>query len=339
MAQPASESLPFQPLRRSVYTPRELFDGFDPARHESWAGTRDFLTYQWFVRTGRNMPVDSDDATLRALHDSSLTFELGSLIAGRRVAAIMGGHRMSRDSAEYLAIAQLARDLARRDMLVLSGGGPGAMEAAHLGAELARHPDAALSAAVGSLSAQPDMPAIGGVVRPDGSADLALVEAAHAWFAPAWELSSSLHDRTESLSIPTWHYGHEPTTPFASKIAKLFQNSIREDGLLTIARQGIVFTQGSGGTLHEVFQDAEQNFYAAGAEYFSPMVFLDVDYWTRVLPVVPLMNALFATASEEVRRSFGELVLVTDDIAAAAAHLDAFSVGPGEPLAATPRSA
>ena len=36
----------------------------------------------------------------------------------------------------------------------------------------------------------------------------------------------------ESLAIPTWVYGSEPSTPFASAYAKYFQNSIREEALV-----------------------------------------------------------------------------------------------------------
>jgi len=85
-----------------------------------------------------------------------------------------------------------------------------------------------------------------------------------------------------------------------------------------------VFTQGSAGTLHEVFQDAEQNFYATGGGVFSPMVFLDTEYWTKTLPVHQLVNALFATADRAIVGEFEKLVLVTDDIHEAAEHLDAF---------------
>ena len=94
-------------------------------------------------------------------------------------------------------------------------------------------------------------------------------------------------------------YGWEPTTVFAADIGKYFQNSIREDGLLAAATHGIVFAEGSAGTLQEVFQDAAQNFYRsfpappeAGSGIFSPMVFLG-DYWTTdpdADPTVPMPN-------------------------------------------------
>ncbi|HEY4224602.1 MAG TPA: hypothetical protein VGM70_02190 [Pseudolysinimonas sp.] len=320
--------LPFQPIRNAVYTAEELFADYRASEVASYERTMDFRTYQWFVTTGRSTPIDPYAAMMRALHDSSVTFDVGSVIRDRRVVGIMGGHQLPRDSEAYRSIAELGRDLARRDMLVCTGGGPGAMEAGHLGAALSAHPDAELEAAIATLRAMPSMPTLTGIVAPDGTRDEKLVRIAHDWFAPAWAMSRAIVNPAASLSIPTWHYGHEPTTPFATHIAKLFQNSIREDGLLTIARQGIVFTQGSAGTLHEVFQDAEQNFYATdsrgGGSLFSPMIFLDTEYWTKTLPVHQLIDALFSTAEPSVVKRFQELVLVTDDIHEAADHLDAF---------------
>lgn len=325
---PADPGLPFQPIRNSVYTAAELFAGFDPGTPGSYAATMDFRSYRWFVRTGRSTPIEPYAAMMRALHDSSVTLDMGAVIADRRVVGIMGGHQLPRNSAAYRRIAELGRDLARRGMLVCTGGGPGAMEAGHLGATLSGHADIRLENTIAVLAAMPTMPTLSEIVAPDGMADPELVQTAQDWFAPAWELSRSIVDPVASLSIPTWHYGHEPTSPFASHIAKLFQNSIREDGLLTVARQGIVFTRGSAGTLHEVFQDAEQNFYASGGALFSPMIFLDSEYWTTALPVHRLLRALFATAAPEVMARFDELVLVTDDIREAAEHLDRFEASP-----------
>jgi predicted Rossmann-fold nucleotide-binding protein len=326
-------SLPFQPIRTTVYSAAELFHGFGPASPGSYARTMDFRSYEWFVRTGRSNPVEPYAAMMRALHDSSVTLDVGSVIADRRVVGIMGGHQLPRDSTAYRSVASLGRDLARRDMLVCTGGGPGAMEAGHLGATLSQHPEAQLDMTIAVLAEMPSMPRLGEIVAADGTPDHRLVRVAQDWFAPAWELSRAIVAPVVSLSIPTWHYGHEPTSPFATHIAKLFQNSIREDGLLTVARQGIVFTQGSAGTLHEVFQDAEQNFYATGAEFFSPMVFLDSEYWTKTLPVHQLIRSLFARATPEVKKRFDELVLITDDVREAADHLDRFEATPS-PLAA-----
>lgn len=323
-----SGAVPFDAGRRDVYAPEELYAGFDPAQPATFGSTPDFASLRWYVATGSGTPMDTHDAVRRAIHDAHVTSGLGGIIARRRVVGIMGGHQLPRDADDYGQVAILARDLTRRGMLVCSGGGPGAMEAAHLGAALAAHPDAALATTLAALGQVPRMPDLLGIIGTDGAPDPALVEEAGEWFAPAWVASRGIADPQDSLSIPTWHFGHEPTSPFATRIAKLFHNAVREDGLLTIARQGLVFTRGSAGTLQEVFQDAQQNYYARHPEHFSPMVFLDRDYWTHGMPVAPLLDALFATARPDVRAAAGRLLLMTDDIGEAAAFLEAFRATP-----------
>ena len=51
-----------------------------------------------------------------------------------RIVGIMGGHSLLRTDRAYIAVARLALTLTQRGFLVVTGGGPGAMEAAHLGA-------------------------------------------------------------------------------------------------------------------------------------------------------------------------------------------------------------
>jgi predicted Rossmann-fold nucleotide-binding protein len=94
-----------------------------------------------------------------------------------------------------------------------------------------------------------------------------------------------------SLGIPTWLYGHEPPTVFATHIAKYFANSVREEGLLAIAHHGVVFSPGSAGTIQEIFQDACQNHYQSFL-FASPMIFLGKRFWTEEKPVFPLLERL-----------------------------------------------
>ena len=196
------------------------------------------------------------------------------------------------------------------------------MEAGHLGAALANSNDADLDSALSRLGAYPVVPDLGKIVDSDGPADPRLVEEACAWFTPAFELARSIPTPCASLAIPTWHYGHEPPTPFATHIAKYFQNSIREDGLVAIARQGIVCMEGKAGTIQEIFQDSVQNYYHMSGE-FSPMVLFGVEYWTTTYPVVGVLKQLFAP-------DFAKYVLVTDDVEAAAGFIERFPVSTGE---------
>ncbi len=112
------------------------------------------------------------------------------------------------------------------------------------------------------------------------------------WLSTAWQVRSRFPNRGyESLGIPTWLYGHEPSTPFATHIAKYFDNSIREDGILTLATGGIIYTPGSAGTLQEIFQEAVQNHYQSFG-FSSPMVFLGRQFWTEELPAYNFLEEL-----------------------------------------------
>jgi hypothetical protein len=123
-----------------------------------------------------------------------------------------------------------------------------------------------------------------------------------------------------SLGIPTWLYGHEPSTPFATHIAKFFENSIREDSILTLAFGGIVYTPGSAGTMQEIFQDAVQNHYLSFG-FSSPMIFLGSRFWTEEMPVYPLLESL------EERGKYKNLRLgLTDDIGVVVEVLERFSM-------------
>ena len=85
--------------------------------------------------------------------------------------------------------------------------------------------------------------------------------------------------------------------------------------LLGLASQGIVFAPGRAGTLQEVFQDAAQNYYAGKDGIFSPMVFFNTDFfWTKTLPIKPLLESLFKLGGSDIEKKFNENVLFSDDI-------------------------
>ena len=62
---------------------------------------------------------------------------------------------MRRDDPVFQQVAYLCRDLARRGFVIATGGGPGAMEAANLGAHFAELKDTELDAALEVLAAAP----------------------------------------------------------------------------------------------------------------------------------------------------------------------------------------
>ena len=99
--------------------------------------TIDAVVYAW-TRTSRS-PGSLKELLAQALHDSSIDDALQEFVAGRRSVGIMGGHALTREDPAYAEAAHLAHQLAGTGLTVATGGGPGAMEAANLGARLADH--------------------------------------------------------------------------------------------------------------------------------------------------------------------------------------------------------
>jgi predicted Rossmann-fold nucleotide-binding protein len=296
---------PVLPFRSELYSPTELFAGFSLDDPLSYGRTPDFRAYR-----SLQLPPNREVGMLRALHDQSVTEQRSALLEGRRVVAIMGGHAMSRHELAYREVAELARALTRLGFMVVSGGGPGAMEATHLGALLAPAGDLALTEALTELATVSEFPDAATLVTADGDADPERLAALHRWQVPAFRLLAEIDPagRGESLAIPTWFYGQEPPTPFATHIAKYFSNPLREDGLLSIAVDGVIYAPGRAGTVQEIFQDAAQNVYRVVDGRFSPMAFLDTDgCWSQRLPVLPVLQGLFGP------EQFAESVLVTAD--------------------------
>ncbi|MFZ1098889.1 MAG: hypothetical protein WAN26_05740, partial [Steroidobacteraceae bacterium] len=249
------------------------------------------------------------------LHDNSiLEAMLEFLTHHPKIAAIMGGHEEPRGSPTYRQVVAISRKLSTKGYLMASGGGPGAMEATHLGALLTGASQAEIARIITHLARRAaKLPDSHAVVNSRGVPNRKLVAQLHAWMVPAYELLGQLTGAGRpSLGVPTWYYGHEPLTPLATRIAKYFQNSVREDVLLALATNGIIFARGKAGTLREVFQSANKNYYLSGAEPFAPMVFLDRTYWTEELPVYWLLRNLFVNNGRG--ENFRKHVLFTDDV-------------------------
>ena len=269
---------PYLIFPAELYSAATLYRGYDPEREESFKTCYDTQVYRHYVEQGKQAR-DIGETLTRSLHDHSISDALHDLLARydeRAVVAVMGGHSLSREDAMYMEVARTAKSLTQQGRLMVSDGGPGAMEATHLGAWMAGRDDEELKEAIKMLAAAPR--------SEDGG-----------WLSLAFEVMGRYprDERYCSVGIPTWFYGHEPATPFASHIAKYFDNSVREDGLLAIAKGGVVYSPGSAGTMQEVFQDAAQNHYKTFG-FASPMVFLGREHWTCAMPVYPLLESLQA---------------------------------------------
>ncbi|WP_434971412.1 LOG family protein [Micromonospora peucetia] len=323
---PPFSGLPYPTQPSHLYTAEELAAGFAEG---GFAGMYDTRVYEHFRAHGGALP-DVREALGQRLHDHGVDNALADATRAwlathgpQSVVGIMGGHAVPRGSAPYRTAAVLGWELARADRLVVTGGGPGVMEAANLGAHLALRPAEDLDAAIDLLAAAPDFTdhdrytAAALRVRELYGRPVALprpraADPGSVSRADSAALASGDVDwaRAGGLAIPTWLYGHEPANLFAGRIAKYFSNAIREDTILRLARGGIVFAPGRAGTVQEVFQAATKTYYGTdGAS--GAYVFLDRAYWTDELPVESLLRPLLGASP------FGDLsatVHLTDDV-------------------------
>ena len=268
-------SVPFDVARHELYSARELYAGFDANDDSSFADCYDTKVYQHYITLGKQSSL-IEESLARTVHDHGMHVALNDFFKSHdnhRCVGVMGGHALLRTDAMFAEIVALSKQLTEAGFFMLSGGGPGAMEATHLGAWMAGRSDEEMAAALDIVAGTPSFKDRG-------------------WLSSAFHVMERFpQDRYVSLGIPTWLYGHEPSTPFATHIAKFFENSIREDSILTFAFGGIIYTPGSAGTMQEVFQDAVQNHYLSFG-FASPMIFLGKDFWTREMPIFPLLSEL-----------------------------------------------
>lgn len=302
---PNSPSFKFPTHRKELYSVAELFDGYDHSDLDGYHKTYDYSVYLEYLKDGA-LAIPLNVGLYRRLHDHSITDALNDEIHGQKVVAIMGGHGMERADAHYTNIAKLSRALTKDGFLMVSGGGPGAMEATHLGAYFATRSEKDLAAAITILKKRPD-----GAVPGKEYADPDWLRRAFT-VRNKYPLTSAAEKECMSIGIPTWFYGHEPPAPFATHIAKYFANSIREDGLLAIAKHGVIYAPGSAGTRQEIFQDAAQNHYGT-CGFYSPMIFLGQDFWTgkgTEQDSFAVWQLLEQTASDDYK----DLLMLTDDL-------------------------
>jgi predicted Rossmann-fold nucleotide-binding protein len=267
--------LPYKMFKNRLYNESDLYsDGYDDKVYQHYLDSsrknNEGISQKGFAKTIK-------ESLARSIHDHAISDGIEDLLESideKKIVAIMGGHGLSRTDDDYVHIVWMAKRITEDGFILLSGGGPGAMEATHLGAWFAGLADVDLKDALAILQKSPSYKD-------------------ENWLASALDIIKK-YPRKEhyfSIGIPTWLYGHEPSSPFAAYIAKFFTNSIREESLLALAKGGIVFAPGSAGTMQEIFQDACQNHYKS-FDYASPMLFLNRACWMRDKPVYNLLQQI-----------------------------------------------
>jgi predicted Rossmann-fold nucleotide-binding protein len=309
----------------SLYTVEKLFEGFNPDVPGSYQSSFDWKTCEEYKclyedelhtknlsRTKNQIEFFKKKKLKECLHDYWLEVDLkkyfdsfdgaSSIPPNHKcpgIIGIMGGHAVPRDSELYFEVAKMARALTREKYFIVTGGGGGIMEAANLGAWLAPLDDSALPDAIKSM------------ILPKCT-----LNQDNLLFETSWKLRQktlSLYKKEErrSLALAMWHYTNEKTNTFATDIAKFFNNALREEILIRICCQGIIFFEGSLGTIEEIFIATLQNHHYT-SEKKRPIVLVNKEYWNptpngngdypaKTKPVWPLLLTLAQQAHFENR--------------------------------------
>ena len=175
-----------------LYSPEELYEGFNPNQPESYEKCYDGRVYRHFLKKGK-YAADVKETLARTLHDHSISGCLQDYLSHfdeHKLVGVMGGHQLSRLDQAYLQVVRFSKRLAESGFLMISGGGPGAMEATHLGAWMAGRNEEELQEALSIMSVAP-------------------FYTDKLWLSTAFEVRKRFPNLGyESLGVPTWLYGH-----------------------------------------------------------------------------------------------------------------------------------
>lgn len=283
---PDFNNLPYNPYRENLYSWQEL------EKQSINERTVDLNIYEHFSASRYNPSIT--ESLWQRIHDHAIDNAMRHLIEpenngdyNKKIVGFMGGHGCLRTDPFFHKTAYTAKAMGEHGYFIASGGGPGIMEATNLGAYFAGRTNKELQIALDMLEKAPHYTSEG-------------------YMDQAKKVLDYFPEGKESLAIPTWFYGHEPSNLFASHIAKYFSNSIREDTLLAICLHGIVFAPGSAGTTQEIFMDAAQNHYGTFG-YISPMVFLGKERYE-------IDTMLFPTLKQLAKgKDYQQYLFLTDD--------------------------
>lgn len=306
--------IPFERDRHTLYTRDELWKDYNsiPVDNKSL----DWAIYDKYFDDVKKYAPPLDHLRMQRQHDAGMEYAVNEFFkvgadgvpTNKRVVSIMGSHSRTRSDQWYKNVARLAYALSKADYFVVSGGGPGYMEAAHLGAYMAKHYSPKdLETALDMLDKSATFE------NPQGCEPKKKQYEMCDYWKKALEVTSAFKIGGESLGIPTWFYGHEGANAFSLHVAKFFSNALREEKLSAVGSHGVIFAPGGPGTAQEVFMDAAQNAYHS-YNSMSPMVFFN-DPFNPYVPSTHVPPRMVDLVTSQTSKEYGtkEMLLISND--------------------------
>lgn len=246
---------------------------------------KNLALYETLYKCNLGASKRGEFADKKSLHDQDASADLEDYFtqypAQERI-GIMGGSDLDRDTSGYHEVALLSKRLSESDYTIITGGGPGAMEAAHVGAWFACRSDEDLNNAIKMLSTVPKY-------------------AKNEWLRTATEVQDKYPrlSPTKDVAITTFVYGHRPPTSFASKLTTYFSEPLREEAILLSSTGAMIFTPGGAGTDEEVLESIKYNTYR-GAYKDRPLILFKSGHWNEKFSSKILSKAITADSVDDV---------------------------------------
>lgn len=198
-----------------------------------------------------------------------------------KIIGVMGRGSIKRDSKQYQNAAFIGKKLAEQGYIVITGGGPGTMEATHLGVWFAGRTEQELMDAINLLKKTTNIESTDYLKR--------AIEVKQAYPKIM---------KTIDIAIPTFVYGVEFGNIFAETYVSYFNNAVREEAMIILSKNGIILLPGGYGTMLELFFALEYNSDEIKTDKQRPILLFNSTFWKKTFGPA-LLNKVKTTDSIE----------------------------------------
>ena len=177
----------------------------------------------------------------------------------------------------------MAKKLSENNYTIATGGGSGTMEAAHLGAWFAGRPASDLESALLILKQAPS--------RHDKD-----------YLKKALEVKNKYLPLSpvKGIAVRSFSYSHESTNIFSEYYITFYFNSLRQDAILRLSKNGSIFFEGGFGTFLELFLALESNHENHALALDRPLILFDSIKWKNSISKKILHDTYRVNSVDEV---------------------------------------